>query len=333
MTFFINENFRMCALLSIFVATSLLFFGCHKIYSLDPADSGIGSGNGYDGSNSAGTDADADADGDGDADSDTDTDTDADTDADVDSEESTDTEAFKCCEEGADRSSIWCDGASHPNRNGTDCLTISRRGRGDIDFPDSMEFILLRESFNTSGSKNNYEAVCNNGPLTTGEDIWMGFFLFEGEKLTIQPELSYFNRGDTLYLFLVKTPKCDFCDELEIIQCESLHPTDQPTIEYVAAEAGWYGVILDAEGTTYARGELSLQLDDCDIPENCSCWRQSSEPTFLNYTPRPKTEYDEPFLQNVCAAQCGYYMKDGATACAPGYETLTAGDCCVPISP
>ncbi|MCP4678386.1 MAG: hypothetical protein GY854_23310 [Deltaproteobacteria bacterium] len=63
--------------LNIFLVAMLVSLGCHKIYSLDPADSGAGVGD---------TDTNASADADADSDSDSDSDTDSDTDLDTDSD-------------------------------------------------------------------------------------------------------------------------------------------------------------------------------------------------------------------------------------------------------
>ncbi len=73
--------------LPVFLAAALVLLGCHKIYSLDPADSGPGGGDSdTDTSNSSDADADTDSDSDSDTDSDSDSDTDTDTDSDSDSD-------------------------------------------------------------------------------------------------------------------------------------------------------------------------------------------------------------------------------------------------------
>ncbi|MCP4677916.1 MAG: DUF1566 domain-containing protein [Deltaproteobacteria bacterium] len=79
--------------LPVFLAAALVLFGCHKMYSLDPANTGIDGGGGSDMSNSADADADADMDSDADTDTDSDADSDTDADTDMDADTETDTDA------------------------------------------------------------------------------------------------------------------------------------------------------------------------------------------------------------------------------------------------
>ncbi len=209
----------------------------------------------------------------GDGDTDIDADADADSDADADNEDAgTDTQSVLCCGEDQGGERERCEGK--PDAAGESCEDILMIGRNNFG-PEN--YAQYERQTSTADIQNSYEASCNGSNETNGADAWIAVFVFEGERLNIYPEMSTWTGGNRGFVYLLKPNADDLCGKYEVLECRRFTMLLQDYINYTVQETGWHIIVLDAVGATTFIGTLRINISNCTVPEDCSCWLESDD--------------------------------------------------------